>query len=248
MLVSIAIPAHNEERYIADCLRSIARQRTAAETEVIVCINACTDWTRYVVSQVAEQEGVKLRLVNEPVKGIARARQRTFQEATGDIVLSADADTEYPPYWVEGIITDFRRRPETMLVYGPVYFKNLHGFPGKLTSHLYPAIDFLITLFDWVVGRPNVRGANFAVRVKAFRRVGGFNIKLTVFEDNDFAWRLGRLQGSRCLYYDPRLVVYSSARRYNYYGLWGGVLYYLKDYFRMFILKKKVSTFQDVRA
>ncbi|HDL85790.1 MAG TPA: glycosyltransferase, partial [Candidatus Acetothermia bacterium] len=40
ILVSVAIPAYNEEDCIADCLRSIARQQTSVDVEAVVCLNA----------------------------------------------------------------------------------------------------------------------------------------------------------------------------------------------------------------
>ena len=247
-LVSIAIPAYNEEHNIAACLRSIALQRTAAQVEVVVCLNACTDQTARVVSQTAKQENLDAKVVDEPVKGIACARQRAFQEARGDIILSADADSEYPPTWVEQIITNFRLNPEAALVYGPVYFKGLRGLAGKIMPYLYPAIDILITMFDQAIRRPNVRGPNFAVTRRSFLQVGGFSVDLTAFEDNDLARRLLQQRGRQCIRYDPRLVVYSSARRYNHYGLWRGILYYLIGYFQTFVLQNKTLKFQDVRA
>lgn len=246
--VSIAIPAYNEERYIARCLQSLARQWTATELEIIVCLNACTDGTERVVASFTPQNGVRLKLVHEPRKGIARARQRAFEQATGEIILSADADTEYPPDWVERIIADFRRDPGTVLVYGPVRFQSLRGATEILLRYLYPLIDLLVTQLGRIAGRPNVCGANFAVDCKAFWRAGGFNIALKAFEDNDLACRLARQKRPGHIHYDPRLVVHASARRYERYGFCGSIAYYAKGYLKTFILKRRLGEFQEVRA
>jgi len=247
ILVSVAIPAYNEQDCIADCLRSIARQRTSANVEAIVCLNACTDHTAHVAVKVAEEEGLNLKLVDEPVKGIARARQRAFQEASGDIIVSADADSLYPTDWIERIATAFRTNPQTALVYGPVYFSRISGFAGAVMHRTYPVIDFVITHFDSITRHPNVRGPNFAVDRETFKQVDGFNVRLQAFEDNDLAWRVANLRGHCALHYDRHLVVHSSARRYNYYGLWKAMHYYTVSYFRTFLLKKDMGKFQDVR-
>ena len=247
ILVSVAIPAYNEEDCIADCLRSIARQRTWAKVEAVVCLNACTDHTAHVAIKVAEEEGLDLKLVDEPLKGIARARQRAFKEASGDIIVSADADSLYPTDWIERIVTSFRSNPQTALVYGPVYFTRIRGVTGTVMRYAYPVIDFVITQFDRITKHPNVRGPNFAVDRKTFEDVKGFNVSLEAFEDNDIAWRAAKLRGQRALHYDRHLVVHSSARRYNYYGLWKAVHYYTVGYYKTFLLKKNMGKFQDVR-
>ena len=247
MLISVAIPAYNEQDCIAHCLRSIARQQTSANVEVVVCLNACTDNTAHVASKVAKEEGLNLRLIDEPLKGIARARQRAFEEASGDIIVSADADSFYPADWLERIVAAFDRKQQTALVYGPVYFTRIRGFTGTVMHHAYPVIDFVITQFDRITKHPNVRGPNFAVDREAFEDVKGFNVSLEAFEDNDLAWRVAKLRGHRALHYDRHLVVHSSARRYNYYGLWKAVHYYTVGYFKTFLLKKDMGKFQDVR-
>jgi len=247
ILVSVAIPAYNEQDCIGDCLRSIARQRTSAKVEAIVCLNACTDHTAHAAIKVAEEEGLDLKLVDEPLKGIARARQRAFEEAGGDIIVSADADSLYPTDWIERIVAAFDRKQQTALVYGPVYFTRIRGFTGTVMHHAYPVIDFVITQFDRLTKHPNVRGPNFAVAREAFKQVKGFNVDLEAFEDNDLAWRVAKLRGHRALHYDRHLVVHSSARRYNYYGLWKAVHYYTVGYFKTFLLKKGMGKFQDVR-
>ena len=247
ILVSVAIPAYNEEDCIADCLRSIARQQTSVDVEAVVCLNACTDHTAHVAIKVAKEEGLNLKLVHEHVKGIAHARQRAFQEASGDIIVSADADSQYPTDWIGRIVIAFRRTPQTALVYGPVYFTRIRGLAGAVMRYAYPVIDLVITQFDRITKHPNVRGPNFAVDRQTFEQVKGFNVALRAFEDNDLAWRVAKLRGQHALHYDRHLVVHSSARRYNYYGLWKAVSYYTVSYFKTFFLKKDMGKFQDVR-
>jgi len=247
MLVSVAIPAYNEEGCIADCLRSIARQQTSVDVEAVVCLNACTDRTARVAKNTAREEGLNLKLVHENVKGIARARQRAFKEASGDIIVSADADSLYPTDWIERIVTSFNSKEQTTLVYGPVYFTRIRGIAGAVMHGAYPVIDLVITQFDRLTKHPNVRGPNFAVDRDTFRQVKGFNVELKAFEDNDLAWRVAKLRGHHSLHYDRHLVVHSSARRYNYYGLWKAIHYYTVGYFKTFLLKKDMDKFQDVR-
>lgn len=232
-LISIAIPAHNEEGYIAGCLRSLAHQRTGAELEIIICLNACTDRTEEVVTgAIRHFNNISFKLVSEPIGGVGRARQRAFEQAQGEIIFSADADTWYPPDWVERFLAIFQRDPKVVLVYGPVRFQlaGLRRGTKLLLQYLYPLLDLLATGFGLLAGRPNVCGANFAVRREAFNRVGGFDVSLKIFEDNELARRLSRIGR---IHYDPQAVVYTSGRRYSRYGFARTVAYYTFNYILM---------------
>lgn len=50
---SVIIPAHNEEKYIKRCIRSVKRAAEYAgeETEIIVVCNRCTDRTEEIASE-----------------------------------------------------------------------------------------------------------------------------------------------------------------------------------------------------
>lgn len=127
------------------------------------------DHTEHVAVKVAEEEGLNLKFVYEPVKGIARARQRAFKEASEKIIVSADADSVYPTDWIERIVAAFGRNQQTALVYGPVYFTRIRGVAGAVMHYAYPVIDFIITQFDRLTKHPNVKGPNFAVDRETFK-------------------------------------------------------------------------------
>jgi glycosyltransferase involved in cell wall biosynthesis len=64
-LISIIVPAYNEEKLIGLCLSSLENQDfNKRDYEVIVINNASTDNT----TQIVQKFGVKL--VNEPKKGV----------------------------------------------------------------------------------------------------------------------------------------------------------------------------------
>lgn len=58
---SIVIPALDEERYIADCLRSLGDQDFAGEIEIIVVDNNSTDATAAVASALGATVVVEQR-------------------------------------------------------------------------------------------------------------------------------------------------------------------------------------------
>mgnify|MGYP005850167443 CR=1 FL=1 len=239
--ISIAIPAYNEQGYIRSCLESLARQTIAPCLEVVVCLNACTDNTEAIVREFARSSPLRLKIVHEPRKGVAYARQCAFEAATASIILSADADTFYPPDWAQRIESVFSEHPEVVEVYGPVRLKD---YDSSFKRRLHQAIDTLVLRLGRLVGHENVIGSNFAVRRWAFEKVGGFNTKLQALEDSEITWRLKR-HGK--VFFDKHLIVYASARRYKHWGFWWTATYYARNLIKL-LWGKPQEHFEDVRA
>jgi len=204
MFISVVIPAYNEERYLGRCLQAL-RQQTypRAQFEVIVVDNGSTDAT----ARIARRFGA--RVVEEPVKGIARARQTGFEAARGEVIASTDADTAVPPFWLARIAGHFAHDPELGGLYGPVYWSD-----GRLHERLimqYP-VTWALMLSNRV-GHTLWVGSNFAVRAGAFWQVRGFedfNGQSLMGEDIYLSLRLSRVTR---IVFDPDLIVYASARR-----------------------------------
>lgn len=63
--VSVCVIAYNHERYIAQCLESILRQRTSFDFEILVRDDASTDGTQRVLQEYQERYPDRVRLVLE---------------------------------------------------------------------------------------------------------------------------------------------------------------------------------------
>jgi glycosyltransferase involved in cell wall biosynthesis len=87
----VVVPAHNEERYLRQCLRSVAIQNHRA-LECIVVDDASTDGTAKIVRHFAEADP-RFRLVSHDVnKGLPAARNSGVAAARGELVAFLDAD------------------------------------------------------------------------------------------------------------------------------------------------------------
>ncbi|MCD6304326.1 MAG: glycosyltransferase family 2 protein [Planctomycetes bacterium] len=201
MMVSIVIPAYNEERYLGRCLAALARQTCPAGLfEVIVVDNGSTDGT----AEIAHRYGA--RVVFEPRKGVARARQAGFSAARGEVIASTDADTVVPPFWVARIVTHFRADPALGAIYGPVHWPD--GRPIEQFWLRYP-----VTWVLWASNRVRRSlwwGSNFAVRREVFQEAGGFPVDWHSGEDTYLSLRVSRIAPVR---FDPDLAVHASPRR-----------------------------------
>ena len=75
---SVVIPAHNEQKYLAECLTHVLQSAPGDLLEIVVVDNASTDATASVAKRFE-----KVRVVNEPEKGLTRARQRGLPRGEG---------------------------------------------------------------------------------------------------------------------------------------------------------------------
>jgi glycosyltransferase involved in cell wall biosynthesis len=87
-LVSILIPAYNAERWLAASIQSALAQ-TWPRTEIILVDDGSRDGTLAVARHF---EGASVKVVTQPNKGAAAARNRAFELAQGSYIQWLDAD------------------------------------------------------------------------------------------------------------------------------------------------------------
>ncbi len=122
-LVSVVIPAWNEEEGILHTLLSLANSNTDYETELIVVDNNSTDGTAALLKQL----GIKTLL--ETKQGVGNARTCGLHNARGKFILTGDSDTLYPPGWISAMISALLEDEKTYCVHGSYSF-----LPGTHTS------------------------------------------------------------------------------------------------------------------
>ena len=90
---SVVVPAHNEELLLPNGLRAIgaAAERVDGDVEVIVVANRCTDAT------VALARAAGAIVVEDESRNIAAVRNAGAAVATGDVLVTIDADCVMSP-------------------------------------------------------------------------------------------------------------------------------------------------------
>ncbi len=90
-MLSVIIPAHNEEQYLLPTLQSL-RKQSYADFEVIVVCDGCTDKTPQLANKYAEKV-----LILKERQGPAAARNAGARLALGETLVFLDADTHPSP-------------------------------------------------------------------------------------------------------------------------------------------------------
>jgi len=205
-IVSVVIPAFNEEHYLPRYLPTVLEslhewERSSGQSgELIVVDNGSTDATAKVAA------GLGARLVYQPVRGIGRARNTGAAAAKGRYVVFVDADVEFP---VEGITEAVQHMASGHHIGGaipPLYE------PTKLGTRLLVAAWGLYR--RWRGGAQGV--TQFCTR-EAFFTAGRYRADLLMSEDVDFFARLIRLGKRRRtpVVYLNHLRVRPSHRRFE---------------------------------
>lgn len=110
-IVSVVLIAFNEEKRILNSLSSLSELKSRYPFEVIVVNNNSTDRTQAILDLC----GVKS--VFQPIQGVGFAREAGLLAAKGKYHLCADADSIYPPMWIDEMIAPLERG-EAICTYG----------------------------------------------------------------------------------------------------------------------------------
>jgi GT2 family glycosyltransferase len=175
-LVSIIIPAYNEESYIGRCLESLKRQAYPGDRiEVIVVDNGSTDAT----PAIARDHGARLEIDAESrVGGLRNYGARISQ---GTVLAFLDADCVAPPTWV-GTAVDELANDENLGAIGGNYLVEDQASWIEKVWAVRPA-----TSRHQV---PYLAAGDLILRRETFEALGGFDENLHAGEDEELCSRL----------------------------------------------------------
>lgn len=163
-MISVVIPAYNEQALIGKCLNKLIDQGRSIG-EIIVVDNGSTDDTAKIVSNYAHRFP-HIRLVEEPARGVANARNTGIEAANHEIVGRIDADTLVPPGWADIIEGHLSENLDTSAVTG---MSTYHDSPIGIFRRL--AIKLAIRLGLLGGQQCNLYGANMAIRRDVWKSV-----------------------------------------------------------------------------
>lgn len=198
-MISIIIPAYNEEKYLPNLLECIKRQ-TYRNYEIIVADADSTDNTRL----IAQKYGC--RVVNGGLP--AASRNSGAGHAKGSILLFMDADVEIERNFLKQAICEFAERkldaaacyitPSGSRMIDVIFF------------HLYNSWTFMFQLVY-----PQATAHGIFCSKKLHKKINGFDETIRITEDADYVNRCSKSARFRMLR-KPRAV--ASVRRFEREG------------------------------
>jgi|WetSurMetagenome_2_1015567.scaffolds.fasta_scaffold175935_1 glycosyltransferase involved in cell wall biosynthesis len=204
--LSVAVPAHNEEKYIARCIESIleSARLSGQAVEVVVALNRCTDRTR----DIAESLGA--RCVVNDTKCIAAVRNTAVLSTTATAVATLDADSWMSANTVSEIL---RHVHNERYIGGGALLR-----PERMSVGIFFS---LLAISPYVIRRGVSTGMFWFLR-EVFDAVGGFDESLVSVEDVDFALRLKAFGRARRKRYGTivRDAATTSCRKFDRFGDW----------------------------
>ena len=174
--ISILVAARNEAENISKTLDDLCAQSyDPALTEIIFIDDHSTDDTAKIITSYASK-GVELIRLNED-RALNSYKKKAIQtaigQATGDLIITTDADCRMGVNWLKTIVSFYEEKQYKMISSPVAYFEEKTFFErAQALEFLY-----LIGLGASTIGnkKPSTcNGANLAYEKAAFYEVGGF--------------------------------------------------------------------------
>ena len=189
--VSILLPVHNAERYVAASIRSLLEQ-TWSDWELIIVDDGSTDDSAAAIVAAAGGDR-RVRFRQQSNRGMARTLNAMLAEARGELIARLDADDQALPDRLQRQVDYLRRHPECVVLGGGVINIDADGDPFCIER--FPLRHEEIEA-RMLAGGGGIIHPSTMIRREPLLRCGGYATDLPVVEDQDLWLRLaldGRL-------------------------------------------------------
>ncbi len=183
-MFGVVVPAHNEERLLPACLRSISRAvshraMVGEKVAVVVVADACSDAT----VDIARRCGVDVVEIHAHCVGVARdAGVRRLLTRGARWIACTDADSEVPSDWLA-----VQARVDADAFCGLVRVNTWHGLHARV-------IDRVLAGYQRRHGHRHIHGANLGFCADIYLAAGGF-APVACHEDVRLIERIERIGG-----------------------------------------------------
>lgn len=114
--ISVIVPVHNVEEYLAHCLESI-RKQDCSDLEIICVNDGSTDSSSSLLKMAAHLDS-RINIINQPNSGVSAARNRGLEAASGEIIMFVDADDFLVPGACKVVTQAFAYDKPDILTFG----------------------------------------------------------------------------------------------------------------------------------
>ncbi|MEO9023124.1 MAG: glycosyltransferase [Ginsengibacter sp.] len=184
--VSVIIAARNEEKNIANCIRSILSQTYPSNKfEIIVIDDHSTDSTVAIIDSFKKENIRVINLADFTEDKILNSYKKKSIEtalrfAGGELIVTTDADCIAPEKWLETLVSLYKEESPVFIAL-PVAFQNASPEDSLLKKFFknFQSLDFMT--LQGITGASVYKkfhsmcnGANLAYEKKIFYEVNGF--------------------------------------------------------------------------
>jgi glycosyltransferase involved in cell wall biosynthesis len=188
--ISVVMPLYNGLACVEDALRSVMDQ-SLQPREVIVVDDGSSDGSDSVVECL--DSPVPIKLVRQPNRGQSAARNAGVELASGELIAFLDQDDEWRREHLEVLRRAIERDPRIGWAYHD--FDEMDSAGGTITLsfiHEHHLVHPKTSLAACLAGDLMVIPSASLLRKKAFSEVGGFDERLSGYEDDDLFVRMFR--------------------------------------------------------
>lgn len=172
--VSVVVPVHNGQDFVARCWRSVASQ-TLAPRELVFVDDGSTDDTPVALRSLPASK-FAVRVLSQKQQGPAAARNLGVTEAAGALIAFLDIDDRWPDYVLDLAARTLRDHPQAMAVQGLVQLEYPNAERPTDPRLLKP--------------HRRVNLGSYVFRRKVFEQIGLLDASLGFAEDLDFIGRM----------------------------------------------------------
>ncbi len=194
-MLSIIIPALNEEKHLPILLSQIKKQ-DFSDYEIIVADAGSKDKTR----EIARSFGCIITKGGLP----AKSRNEGAKIARGDIFLFMDADNTYlPNHFLKTLLKEFKRRK-----------LGVASFPIYPDGNWFDKVAYFFYNFWTEISQGFLPHATNSILIKreVFEKIKGFDEEIKIGEDHDLARRASKIAPFGYIKTEP---VLTSVRRFE---------------------------------
>ncbi len=213
-LVSVLVPAHNEELVLKRNLMSIYASEYK-NIELIVINDSSDDRTAVIARSFQKRYGKRfkrMKIISVQVRGKAPALNAGLKQVRGPLFMCLDADSALLPTSISAAVQHFEADKKLVSV-----SSNVKIFTGKGVLNLFQRIEYLICYqmkkaetfsnTQYIVG-----GIGSMFRTQKVRAIGGYDTN-TITEDIDLSMKILHRYGSKDakIGYFPDVVALTEA-------------------------------------
>ena len=197
MKVSIIIPTYNVEKYIRECLESVARQTYRGEMECLIVDDCGTDKSIAVAEDFIShyQRKIDFKIIRrEQNGGLSAARNTGTSAATGDYIYYLDSDDYIKPDCIDSLVKVAMKFPEAEVIQAGI-LRSDSGICFNAESATYPDVvtDYQTIISNMLYqGRLPVSAWSKLIRRNFLVKNNIIFTEGIIYEDVDFEFRIAK--------------------------------------------------------